>query len=633
LGDDQEDFNLKIQPILQENCEECHRTGDPKGGVNLELFENVDQVVQRGQLWLKIIHQIKTRQMPPDTKDPLTEDEYQTLVQGIDKILLNSLKSNNPNRIVVRRLSHAEYQYSIEDLFSVSFDAKSHFPSDGSGGGGFDNQARALYMTPLKLERYYEAADAIVNQLYNDQSLWNKVVPFDYKVTWWQKIVNWCKSLVFENFSAVNPPEKAATKIIVPIASKAYRRFLKKEEEAKLIQLFTAVYDKTQNKSNPERFNESIAQVLKAIIISPNFLYRVEEENDIARPYLVSDFEMASRLSYFLWSSIPDEELLQLAYQEKLQDTLILEQQVKRMLQDPKAKRFSDAFSGQWFGVNKLIERKPLADTDKYPEFTTSLRNSMYEETMMYFYHVLTQSQNFMELINSNYTFLNQQLAEFYGVPLITGDSLRKVVLQNRNRGGLLGMGSILTASSLPTRTSPVLRGKWILEEILGTPPPPPPPLVGELPEDEATQEDVGLRKLLEIHRSKPDCQSCHEKMDPLGLGLENFDAIGRWRESYGNVDIDPSGVMTTGESFNNPAELRAMLSERKELFARNLSSKMLSFALGRSVLFSDESALRELESCLLENDFNSEKFLVTLTKSYPFRYKINDSRKKSNEI
>ena len=194
-------------------------------------------------------------------------------------------------------------------------------------------------------------------------------------------------------------------------------------------------------------------------------------------------------------------------------------------------------------------------------------------------------------------------------------------------------MGSILTASSLPTRTSPVLRGKWILEEILGTPPPPPPPLVGELPEDEAAHEDVGLRKLLEIHRSKPDCQSCHEKMDPLGLGLENFDAIGRWRESYGNVDIDPSGVMATGESFNNPAELKAMLSDRKELFARNLSSKMLSFALGRSVLFSDESALRELESSLLENDFNSENFLVTLTKSYPFRYKINDSRKKSNEI
>ncbi len=473
MGDDQEDFKLKIQPILQENCQECHRTGDPKGGVNLELFESVDQIVQRGQLWLKIIHQIKTRQMPPDTKDPLTEDEYQTLVQGIDKILLNSLKSNNPNRIVVRRLSHAEYQYSIEDLFSVSFDAKSHFPSDGSGGGGFDNQARALYMTPLKLERYYEAADAIVNQLYNDQILWHKVVPFDYKVTWWQKIVNWCKSLVFDNYKAVNPPERAATKIIVPIASKAYRRFLKKEEESKLIQLFAAVYEKNQNKPNPERFKESIAQVLKAIIISPNFLYRVEEENDIARPYLVSDFEMASRLSYFLWSSIPDEELLQLAYQEKLQDTLVLEQQVKRMLQDPKAKRFSDAFSGQWFGVNKLIEPKPLADTDKYPEFTTTLRNSMYNETMAYFYHVLTQSQNFMELINSNYTFLNEQLAEFYGVPLVSGDTMRKVVLENRNRGGLLGMGSILTASSLPTRTSPVLRGKWILEEILGTPPPP----------------------------------------------------------------------------------------------------------------------------------------------------------------
>jgi hypothetical protein len=212
----------------------------------------------------------------------------------------------------------------------------------------------------------------------------------------------------------------------------------------------------------------------------------------------------------------------------------------------------------------------------------------------------------------------------------VEGDTMRKVLLSDRVRGGMLGMGGILTVSSLPTRTSPVLRGKWVLEEILGTPPPPPPPNVGELPEDEAVHKDVGLRKLLEIHRSKPDCQSCHEKMDPLGLGLENFDAIGRWRESYGRVEIDASGMMSNGNFFDGPAELKSLLCEEQEDFARNLSMKMLSYALGRSVRFSDEAAIRELESCLLNNNFRTDKFIMTLVKSYPFRLKMNDFRKKN---
>ena len=189
----------------------------------------------------------------------------------------------------------------------------------------------------------------------------------------------------------------------------------------------------------------------------------------------------------------------------------------------------------------------------------------MYDEAVSYFYHVLTESKNFMELINSDYTFLNKELASFYGFPSVEGDSMRKVLLSDRTRGGMLGMGGVLTVSSLPTRTSPVLRGKWVLEEILGTQQPPPPPNVGELPEDEAALKGIGLRKLLELHRSKPDCQSCHEKMDPLGLGLEKFDAIGRWRESYGQVEIDPSGVMANGKSFSGPAELKAFLSEERE--------------------------------------------------------------------
>lgn len=630
---DREDFDKVIRPLLKEKCFECHRTGKSKGGVNLEKYQEAGGIIKDGQLWLKVVDQIKSRQMPPDTKPRLSEEDYRILAEGIDHILQNSLKEQNPGHVVVRRLSHLEYQYTIEDLFGIPFEAHAYFPSDGSGGGGFDNQARALFMTPLKLERYYDAAETIIDRLYEDPVLWKKIVPIDYKITWWQRLTNWIKSLFFKVYEPANPPELAASDVITPVASKAFRRFLKNEEKQKLIALFTAIYQKKTELSNPRRFNESIGETLKAILISPNFLYRVEEENESSSPYQLSDFELASRLSYFLWSSVPDDELFLLAYREKLHDTLILEQQVKRMLRDPKAKRFAETFSSQWLGIDKLNSPKPLADPEKFPEFTPSLRKAMYEEAVTYFYHVLTERRNFLELINSNYTFLNEELAEHYDISAVKGDNMRKVSLADNTRGGVLGMGGVLSVTSLPTRTSPVLRGKWVLEEILGKPPPPPPPDAGELPEDEAAHQDLGLRRLLEIHRSKPACQSCHEKMDPLGLGLENFDAIGRWRKSYGHILIDASGKLADGKTFSGPSELKVILSEEREAFARNLSIKMLSYALGRSVLFTDEPALRELESVLLENNFHTEKFIITLAKSYPFRFKINDFQKKSNEI
>ncbi|MDN5212904.1 DUF1592 domain-containing protein [Fulvivirgaceae bacterium BMA12] len=630
---DKEDFDNIIRPLLKQKCYECHRTGKSKGGVNLERYPEAGSIIRDGQLWLKVVDQIKSRQMPPDTKPPLSEEDYKLLVEGIDNILQNSLKGQNPGHVVVRRLSHLEYQYTIEDLLGVAFEAHTYFPSDGSGGGGFDNQARALFMTPLKLERYYEAAEIIIERLYQDPLLWKKIVPVQYKITWWQRFTDWVKSLFSKSYQPSNPPELAAADVITPIASKAFRRFLKNEEKQKLTTLFSSIYQKKDGISNPQRFNESIAETLKAILISPNFLYRIEEESELSTPHPLSDFELASRLSYFLWSSIPDDELFLLAYQEKLHDTLVLEEQVKRMLRDPKAKRYAETFSSQWLTVDKLKLPKPLADPEKFPEFTPSLRKSMYNEVVTYFYHVLTERRNFLELIDSDYTFLNQELAEHYGISSVKGDTMRKVLLDDHARGGVLGMGGVLTVTSLPTRTSPVLRGKWVLEEILGKPPPPPPPDAGELPEDEAAHQDLGLRALLEIHRSKPACQSCHEKMDPLGLGLENFDAIGRWRKSYGHVLIDASGKLTNGKTFNGPADLKIILREEKEAFARNIAVKMLSYALGRSVLFTDEPALRALESCLLENDFHTEKFIIALVKSYPFRFKINDFRKKTFEI
>ncbi|MBX2840226.1 MAG: DUF1592 domain-containing protein [Flammeovirgaceae bacterium] len=626
-------FEKGLRPLLEKNCIECHNTNNVKGGVNLDNYKEEGRVIKRGRLWLKVLDQIKTRSMPPDTKPRLTDQEYDSLTNGLTHILQKALENQNPGLITIRRLSHWEYHYAVLDLFGVDFDAKGYFPGDGSGGGGFDNQGKALFFTPLKFERYYDAANLIVEDLSKNPDLWEKAVPFEYKITWWQQVSDWFKSIFTKDFQPSNPPELAAESVILPMAAKTYRRYLAKEEKAKLMDFFGKVYYSLDSIPNPTRFNKSMAEVFKLMLISPNFLYRQEEEPLVEQPIPLNGFELASRLSFFLWSSVPDEELYQLARTEQLSDTLVLEKQVKRMLADPKAKRFAEIFSSQWLGIDKLTDKGPVVDPEKYPEFTTSLRHNMYQETVEYFYYVLSKSKNLLDLINSDYTFLNQELAEFYNIDGIKGNNFQKVGLIDKSRGGILGMGSVLTVTSLPLRTSPVLRGKWVLEEILGTSPPPPPPDAGELPEDEALHEDLGLRGLLEMHRSKPGCLSCHEKMDPLGLGLENFDLIGRWRESYGKVDIDASGVLASGEAFNGPAELKELLLLEKEKFARNISSRLLSYAIGRSILFTDEPLLRKMETSLLENNFNPDNVIMELVKGYAFQLKIKDFQKKLNEI
>lgn len=627
-------FTKDIIPVLRNHCYSCHNVGNPKGGINLEVYEEEGRVIKDGQFWLKVIDEVKGKAMPPSNKPPLSADEYHTLVEGVNGILIKSLENKTPGKVVIRRLSHTEYHYTILDLTGISFDAKNRFPSDGSGGGGFDNQGRALFFTPLKMERYFDAAEEIVEELYQDREKWRQVVPIAFRVSIWDRIIDWFMSLFNADYNPGIRVKEAAEQVIYPFASKAYRRFLKAEEKNKLTELFEEVYAANSDLKNPERFDRSMTEVYKAILIAPSFLYKMEEEPDLERPVPLNDFEIATRLSYFLWSSMPDDELFQLASEGKLQADEVLEEQVARMLEDPKALRFSESFVSQWLGITKLKDpNAPLADVSRFPQFTEAIKDAMYKETTAYFHHVLTESNNFLDLINSNYTFVNNELAEFYGLDRVNGSDFQLVRVTDGIRGGLLGMGSVLAVTSLPTRTSPVLRGKWVMEEILGISPPPPPPDVSELPEDDGSHEDLGLRALLERHRSDPACQSCHEKMDPLGIGLENFDAVGRWRESYGKIPIDPSGVLSTGQKFAGPSELKQLLMAEKEKFARNLSTRFLSYAVGRSVLFTDEIAIRDLTENLLSNNFNPKDFISELVKSYSFRMKIKDFQKRSTEI
>ncbi len=622
-----------IQPIVEKHCFSCHHDTNRSGGISIKAFfmgledQFEDRIVRAGKLWMHIMDQVRSGEMPPAGEPRMTTEEQEELIKSVNVILTRSLTANNPGRVVIRRLSHNEYQYSIKQLTGIDFDAKNRFPSDASGGAGFDNFPSTLFLTPLKMERYYDAADEILDKVYESPELWRQLVPETYRESIFRKFFNWVMRLFKGPEYGLERPVKVAEELIMPFASNAFRRFLEPKEKESYISLFKEVY---QGTSSGNRFELALMETYKAILISPNFLYRFEEEQPVNHPYALSAFELASRLSFFLWSSLPDKELYEVAYRDDLHDPEVLQAQVKRMLRDPRSKRLSESLSTQWFGVTKLKEGSPV-DPERFPEFTPEVREAMYQELVEFFHHVMTDSRDFLDLLDSDYTFLNETLANHYGISGVEGDDFRKVALTDRNRGGILGMGSVLTATSLPLRTSPVLRGKWVLEEILGTPAPPPPPDAGELSEEEAGAEDASIKDLLVLHRSKPECQSCHQKMDPIGFGLENFDPVGRWRDSYGKGGelIVAWDTLSSGEVFRSPAELKGILMDKKELFARNLTEKIFTYAIGRRVEFKDELFVKELMDNLLENNFDTESFMVALISSYPFRYKVNDNAEK----
>jgi hypothetical protein len=366
-------------------------------------------------------------------------------------------------------------------------------------------------------------------------------------------------------------------------------------------------------------FEQAIALAAQAILVSPDFLFRIEKDRDLSgsgASYQISPHELASRLSYFLWSSMPDDELMRCADRGTLRNPAVLAAQVRRMLKDSKSRALVENFAGQWLEIRRLESARP--DRDRFPDFDDYLRDSMLKETELFFQNIIQEDRSVLDFIDGKYAFLNERLARHYGIKGVTGPEFRKVDLTG-GRSGVLTQASVLVASSYGNRTSPVLRGKWILENLLNAPPPPPPANVPAL-DEAAVGSSSSLRAQMEQHRLNPVCASCHARMDPLGFALENYDAVGAWRTQDGKFPIDPSGALPDGRSFKGAEGLIAILKSEKNAFTESLTEKLLTYALGRGVERHDRPTVKKIAANVAANQYRFSSLALEIVKSLPFQ-------------
>jgi hypothetical protein len=412
--------------------------------------------------------------------------------------------------------------------------------------------------------------------------------------------------------------EDCARRILANIARRAYRRPVDDGDMKAPLEMYR------QGRAEGG-FEAGVEMGLSSILVNPNFLFRVERDPAGAAPgtaYRISDIELASRLSFFLWSSIPDDELLDLAERGELSRPGVLEEQVRRMLADERSESLVKNFAGQWLYLRNLESITP--DMRLYPDFDDNLRQAMRQETELLFASIIREDRSVLDLVKADYTYLNERLAKHYGIPHVYGSRFRRVPLDEASRrGGLLRHASVLTVTSYATRTSPVIRGQWVLKNLLGAPPPPPPESVPPL-KDNTVASTLSVRERLEQHRADPACAACHDVIDPPGFALENFDAVGRWRELDSGRPIDASGGLPDGSKFAGPAGLEQALLERPELFVRALTEKLMTFALGRGIEYYDGPAIRKIVEAAREDDWSFSRLVVGIVESTPFQMRMS---------
>ncbi len=575
------DFEEHIQPILQSLCFDCHADGADEGGVEFDTAESVEALLGDRKLWGKVWENVLTESMPPADMSQPTEVERRTLSRWIGQTVFQlDPDAPDPGRVTIRRLNRVEYRYSVLDLLGIDFPVADHFPADDTGYG-FDTIADVLTVPPTLMDKYFVAAERISEELHKKAS-----------ANGYPRV-----------FGSEKPPGepaeqlKRAGEIIAKIATRAYRQPIDETTVQKLSGLAKPAFD-----AGEASYQELVCRAIEAVLVSPRFIYRAEFQpgpDDPQSVHPLDEFALASRLSYFLWSSLPDEKLLALAEEGRLREEL--RAQVDRMLQDEKSSRLVDNFVGQWLqtrdveGIHRVMELRSAIQ---------NLRTDMRDETHALFAHVMREDRDVIELIAADYSFLTEDLAEFYGVPDISGSEPQYVKFPDDSpRGGILTHASVLLVTSNPDRTSLVKRGQFVLDNLLGLPAPPPPADVPSLEASQDEEEQLNLRAQLARHRADPRCASCHDRMDPLGLALENFDAIGRWRDEEDGEPIDASSQLASGEQFSGIRELREILAQKRHLFYRCLTKKLMTYALGRGIEYTDTQAVETIVDTMLAGE------------------------------
>lgn len=572
-------YDKQIVPFIKNYCGECHGEKKRKGDITFQYAFKTPGAANFRKLWQDSVANVKAGDMPPEkaTKQP-SDEERKAFAQAVS--LLKYLSPKDPGTFVPRRLTKTEYGNTLRDVFRVDSSLASELPDEVVGAGYLNS------ISPLLVEQYLAVANAVV-----------------------------AKTPVLKDASLGGLAKERVTHL----ARVAYRRPPSSSEIDVLMEVHRLAVDQGQSPDS------AIRLVLKAILVSPQFLFITptsdEEPSEAIVP--LDDHHLASRLSYFLWAAPPDAELARLADEGRLHETETLAKQTRRLIADPRSRALFDGFGAQWLGLNKLAGK--TFDAQKFPWMTSEMRSAMYDEARMLFEEVLRGNQRILDLIESDHTFVNDALASIYGMkPRKSGTVFQKVQLDSRNRGGILTMPGVLSTTSFPDRSSPVNRGVWVLEQILGEHVPPAPPNVPSLEkQDKAKVASLTLRQRTELHRSDPVCNNCHKILDPIGFGLENFDATGRWREldeSGGRVDA--SGELPGGFAFRTPAELKTIIAKRADEVTRNLTGKMLAYALGRQLEGYDDIVADKMAAKVTADGAKLQTLVVEIVTSYPFTHR-----------
>lgn len=600
-------FSDRVTPFIQNYCIQCHQNRRPtQAGVNFSPALKAPGHAAFHDQWKRAVAKVKAHDMPPEGAPQPSDADRRMFADWIGK--LKYLSEKDPGRFVIRRLTKAEYGNTLHDLFGVEPSIADGLPDEVSGAGYLNS------LSPLQLEHYLAIADRVLDRIVPQEG----APPTEVQ-----------KRLFGEPAVPADGSRDSVREVAGSLARKAYRRPPTEAELDVLVEAFEL------GRQNDLDYEQSLHLMLKAVLVSPQFLFitpagELESSTGIVP---LDDYQLASRLSYLLWATMPDDELAALADSGTLHQPQVLEAQVKRLLQDRRSRALFDGFGAQWLGVGGLDRQ--VFDPAVFPQMTAKMRKAMYDEARLFFESIVRENRSVVNFVDGDYTYLNGTLASIYGLEEgFAGTEMRRVQLSDGNRGGVLGMPGVLAATSFPNRTSAVKRGVWVLEQVLGDHVPSAPPNVPALEEqDQGTVANLSLRERTELHRANPVCANCHQMLDPIGFGLENFDAIGRWRDRDGNGEaIDAAGELPTGERFSGPEELKAIIAGRIDDLARNLLEKFLAYALCRGLEGYDEIVVDNLMQEIAGDGYRMQTLISAVVTSYPFTHRRIQEERSSDE-